>query len=52
MTVAKLATKAKVHERTIYNIISQTYTPNVSLARTIAKIFEVGIDDISEFEEE
>ena len=52
MSVSEVADKAKVSEKTIYNIIKKHNTPKVTLAKKIANIFGKSIPEVFEFEEE
>ena len=51
MTQQQLADKAGVTRQTIIAIEQGKYAPSLPLAFKIAKAFEVGIDDVFEFEE-
>jgi len=52
ISIADLAKKADVNNKTIYNIINNRNTPNLSLAKTIANILNTTIEALFSFENE
>lgn len=52
MSITDLAKKAEVNTKTIYNLINNRNTPNLSLAKTIANILNTTIEALFSFENE
>ena len=51
LTQEQLAEKLQVSRQTIHSIESQKYLPSITLAFKIARLFNLSIEDIFEYDE-
>ena len=51
LTQEQLAEKLQVSRQTIHSIESQKYLPSITLAFKIARLFNLNIEDIFEYDE-